>query len=77
MDLINNLRKKWICIFYSIHLIVYIHLTVYIHVILNWYISDLSSSLNNSQEYDVLAAGENCGEYLQLAKKGGGHKGKH
>ncbi|RMX42572.1 hypothetical protein pdam_00016902 [Pocillopora damicornis] len=35
---------------------------------------DLSSSLNNSQECDVLAAGENCGEYLQLAKKGGGHK---
>lgn len=52
-------------------------MTVYIHVILNWYISDLSSSLNNSQECDVLAAGENCGEYLQLAKKGGGHKGKH
>ncbi|XP_022793648.1 uncharacterized protein LOC111332557 isoform X4 [Stylophora pistillata] len=35
---------------------------------------DLSSSLNNSQDCDVLAAGENCGEYLQLAKKGGGHK---
>ncbi|XP_073230892.1 uncharacterized protein [Porites lutea] len=34
---------------------------------------DLSASINGSESSDVTAAGANCGEYLKLAKKGGGH----
>ncbi|CAH3128325.1 unnamed protein product [Porites lobata] len=34
---------------------------------------DLSVSINGSESSDVTAAGANCGEYLKLAKKGGGH----
>lgn len=37
---------------------------------------DLSASINGSESSDVTAAGANCGEYLKLAKKGGGHDGE-
>lgn len=37
---------------------------------------DLLASINGSESSDVTAAGANCGEYLKLAKKGGGHDGK-
>ena len=37
---------------------------------------DLSASVNGSESSDVTAAGANCGEYLKLAKKGGGHDGE-
>ena len=38
---------------------------------------DLSVSINSSQNAEeIIAAGQNGNEYLQLAKKGGGHKGK-
>jgi len=34
-------------------------------------------SINSSQNAEeIIAAGQNGNEYLQLAKKGGGHKGK-
>jgi len=40
------------------------------------FVADLSASINSSvREDDAIAAGESSGEYLKLAKKGGGHKG--
>ena len=36
----------------------------------------MSASINGSESSDVTAAGANCGEYLKLAKKGGGHDGE-
>lgn len=40
-------------------------------------IADLSASINSPENNadEIIAAGENSGDYLKLAKKGGGHKG--
>ena len=38
---------------------------------------DLSACINSSQNAEeIITAGQSGNEYLQLAKKGGGHKGK-
>ena len=40
--------------------------------------ADLSVTVNSCpSDIDVIAAGQNDSEYLHLAKKGGGHKGKN
>ena len=40
--------------------------------------ADLSVSINSCQiGDDVIGAGQNGSEYLNLAKKGGGHKGDY
>lgn len=43
-----------------------------------WFlIADLSANINGPEHNvdEIIAAGENSGDYLKLAKKGGGHQG--